>query len=85
MKRKRELQTRVGDIGEVTLAPSWEANLRAEAIRPAYGADALDAAPGRGEEAYTVPEKLGFGPVGWAMGGCWLYADDAPGPWPSVP
>jgi hypothetical protein len=52
----------------------WEANLRAEAIRPAYAVDALDAAQIGGGEAYTVPEKLGFGPVGLAMGGCWLYA-----------
>ena len=51
----------------------WEANLRAEAIRPAYAVDALDAAQVAGGEAYTVPEKLGFGPVGLAMGGCWLY------------
>jgi hypothetical protein len=63
----------------------WEANLRAEAIRPAYAVDALDAAQVGVAEADTVPEKLGFGPVGWAMGGCWLYADDAPGPWPSAP
>jgi hypothetical protein len=51
----------------------WEANLRAEAIRPAHAVDALDAAQVRGGEANTVPEKLGFGPIGWAMGGCWLY------------
>lgn len=63
----------------------WEANLRSEAIRPAYAVDALDAAQVGGGEAYTVSEKLGYGPVGWAMGGCWVYADDAPGPWPAVP
>jgi hypothetical protein len=51
----------------------WEANLRAEAIRPAYAVDALDAAQVPGGEAYTVPQRLGFSPVGLAMGGCWLY------------
>lgn len=51
----------------------WEANLRAEAIRPAYAVGALAAAQAGGGEAYTVPDKLGFGPVGEAMGGCWLY------------
>jgi hypothetical protein len=67
----------------------WEANLRAEAIRPAHAVDAIEAAQAAGGEAYTVPEKLGFGPVGWAMGGCWLYtgfrqgaADQAV--WPDV-
>lgn len=51
----------------------WEANLRAEAIRPAYAVDTLEAAQVPGGAAYTVPEKLRFGPVGFAMGGCWLY------------
>jgi hypothetical protein len=53
----------------------WEANLRAEAIRPAYALDALDAAQVAGGEAFTVPHRLGFGPVGRAMRGCWLYDD----------
>jgi hypothetical protein len=52
----------------------WETNLRAEAIRPASAVDALEAAQVAGGEAYTVPDKLGFSPVGLAMGGCWLYA-----------
>jgi hypothetical protein len=51
----------------------WEANLRAEAIRPAYALDALEAAQVAGSEAYTVPERLGPGPVSLATGGCRLY------------
>ena len=65
----------------------WEANLRAEAIRPAYAVDALDAAQVGGGEGYTVPEKLASSPVGWAMDGCWLYAGSGAADqavWPGV-
>lgn len=51
----------------------WEANLRAEAIRPTYAVHVLEAVQVAGGEADTVRAKLGFGSVGMAMDGCWLY------------